>query len=115
MLGHNRVAGGDVHLTFRRTMDLNAFAMESTTTGGETGAAGRAAFSIAERRYSADLAYTNIAPTFRNDLGFIARGDIGLVSWDTAYYIRPSRPTAGGGRWRSARGASASTTAPTRI
>ena len=95
--GHNRVAGGDVHLTFRRTMDVNAFMMGSTTTGGQSGAAGRAAFSLAERRYSVDVAYTNIAPEFRNDLGFIARGDIGLVFWDTAYYIRPSRPDS---RWR---------------
>ncbi len=95
--GHNRVAGGDVHLTFRRTMDFNAFAMGSTTTGGQSGAAGRAAFSLAERRYSVDLAYTNIAPEFRNDLGFIARGDIGLLLWDTAYYIRSTRPDS---RWR---------------
>ena len=95
--GHNRVAGGDVHLTFRRTMDFNAFVMGSTTTGGRSGTAGRAAFNLAERRYSVDLAYTNIAPEFRNDLGFIARGDVGLVSWDTAYYIRPSRPDS---RWR---------------
>ena len=95
--GHNRVAGGDVHLTFRRTMDFNAFAMGSTTTGGHNGAAGRAAFNLQERRYSVDLAYTNIAPQFRNDLGFIARGDIGLFLWDTAYYIRSSRPDS---RWR---------------
>ena len=95
--GHNRVAGGDVHLTFRRTMDFNAFMMGSATTGGGSGAAGRAAFSLAERRYSVDLAYTNIAPEFRNDLGFIARGDIGLFLWDTAYYIRSSRPDS---RWR---------------
>ena len=95
--GHNRVAGGDVHLTFRRTMDVNAFVMGSTTTGGQSGTAGRAAFNLAERRYSVDLTYTNIAPEFRNDLGFIARGDIGLLAWDTAYYIRPSRPDS---RWR---------------
>ena len=95
--GHNRVAGGDVHLTFRRTMDFNAFMMGSTTTGRKSGAAGRAAFSLAERRYSVDLAYTNIAPEFRNDLGFIARGDIGLFLWDTAYYVRSSRPDS---RWR---------------
>jgi hypothetical protein len=95
--GHNRVAGGDVHLTFKRTMDFNAFVMGSATTAGESATAGRASFRLDERRYSVDLAYTNIEPAFRNDLGFIARGDIGLMAADTAYYIRPSRPDS---RWR---------------
>jgi hypothetical protein len=95
--GHNRVAGGDVHLTFRRTMDFNAFAMGSETTGGDSGVAGRAAFRWDERRYTVDLAYTNIDPSFRNDLGFIGRGDIGLIAAETAYYIRPGSRDS---RWR---------------
>jgi hypothetical protein len=87
--GHNRVAGGDIHLNFRRSMDINALMMGSTTSGGVEGKAGRAAFTISERRYSADVTYTNISPTFRNDLGFSSRGDAGLFAWNTAYHIRP--------------------------
>jgi hypothetical protein len=89
--GHNRVAGGDVHWN-RQTMDFFGFAMRSETAGAPGGAAGRAAFTVSERAYSADVAYTNISPQFRNDLGFISRGDIGLVAWDVARHFRSTRP-----------------------
>ena len=89
--GHNRVAGGDVHLN-RQTMDFFGFAMRSETTGAMAGNAGRAAFTVTERAYSADVAYTNISPQFRNDLGFISRGDIGLLAWDAARHFRSTRP-----------------------
>jgi hypothetical protein len=87
--GFNRVGGGDIHLNFKRAIDINALMMGSTTSGGIDGKAGRAAMSVATRRYSADLSYTNVQPTFRNDLGFANRSDVGVTSWDTAYYIRP--------------------------
>ena len=89
--GHNRVAGADVHLN-RQTMDFFGFVMGSETTGVPGGAAGRAALSINQRRYSADVAYTNISPAFRNDLGFISRSDIGLLAWDAARHFRSTRP-----------------------
>lgn len=47
---------------------------------------------MTERAYSADVAYTNISPGFRNDLGFISRGDIGLLAWDAARHFRSTRP-----------------------
>ena len=89
--GHNRVAGGDVHLN-RQTMDFFGFAMRSDTAGTPGGTAGRASFTVNERAYSADVAYTNISPLFRNDLGFISRGDIGLFAWDAARHFRSTRP-----------------------
>jgi len=89
--GFNRVAGGEVHLNFRRTIDVNGFLMGSASSGGVRGQAGRAAFSLLENRYSALLSYTNISPQFRNDVGFFPRGDIGLIAWDVARHIRPSR------------------------
>jgi hypothetical protein len=92
--GHNRVAGADVHLNVSRALDVFGFLMASDATGGQQGRAGRLAFLVAQRNYSADVSYTNITPDFRNDLGFIARGDIGLVAWDVARHFRP----AGGNR-----------------
>jgi hypothetical protein len=92
LTGHNRVAGADLHLSMRQSMDLFAFAMKSDTSGGRGGAAGRASFNISQRAYSADVSYTNISPDFRNDLGFISRGDIGLVAWDAARHFRSTRP-----------------------
>jgi len=88
--GSNRVAGGEVRLKFRHTMDVNGFAMGSTTSGGPSGTATRAAFNVAESMYSAQVSYTNISANFRDDLGFIPRGDVGLTAWDAARDIRPT-------------------------
>jgi len=84
----NRVVGGDVHLNFRRTIDLDAFAMRSADAGRQ-GSAGRAVFAINENRYKLYGAYTNVQPSFRNDLGFVPRGDIGSFSWDAKQNFRP--------------------------
>jgi hypothetical protein len=85
---HNRVAGGDVHLNFGQGKDFNAFVMTSDSTG-VSGAAGRVAYSQSTNKYSLLGSYTNISPTFRNDLGFLPRGDIGLTAWNAARYFRP--------------------------
>jgi hypothetical protein len=88
------VAGGDIHLNLRQAIDIFGFVMASETSGARSGAAGRASFAITQRAYSADVAYTNISPEFRNDLGFISRGNIGLVSWDAARHFRSTQPDA---------------------
>ncbi|NOT26207.1 MAG: carbohydrate binding family 9 domain-containing protein [Acidobacteria bacterium] len=90
----NRVAGADIRLNMRQTMELFAFAMRSEAAGAPGGSAGRASFSVSQRAYSADVSYTNISPEFRNDLGFISRGDIGLVAWDVARHFRSTRQGA---------------------
>jgi hypothetical protein len=77
-----------MRLKFRHTIDVNGFAMGSTSTGGLSGTAARAAFNVSESPYSAQVSYTNISANFRDDLGFIPRGDIGLTAWDAAKYIR---------------------------
>jgi len=89
--GFNRVAGGDIHLNFRQTIDVYAFAMGSASSGGVHGRAARAAFRVDETKYGARLSYTNISPDFRDDLGFIPRRDIGLLAWDVARHFRPER------------------------
>ena len=86
--GSNRVAGSEMRLKFRHTIDVNGFVMGSTTTGGPSGTAARAAFNVSESLYSAQVSYTNISANFRDDLGFIPRGDVGLTAWDAAKYIR---------------------------
>jgi hypothetical protein len=89
--GFNRVAGADVYLNFRQTIDINAFAMSSASSGGRRGRAARAAFNFSETKYSGALSYTNISPDFRDDLGFVPRGDIGLGAWGAARHFRPDR------------------------
>ncbi len=92
--GDNRVAGGDLHLNVRRTIDVDGFLMASAAPD-RRGTAGRAAFSVNENLYKLYAAYTNVTPTFRNDLGFIPRSDIGLFSWEAERNVRPKAM----GRW----------------
>ena len=87
----NRVGGGEIHLNFKRTIDVNGFLMGSAAPDGVNGLAGRAAVTVSENRYSAVAAYTNISPEFRNDLGFVPRGNIGLINWDFAKNFRPRK------------------------
>jgi uncharacterized protein DUF5916/cellulose/xylan binding protein with CBM9 domain len=94
--GSNRVAGGDVHLNFRRAIDVNALAM-SSDTNGKKGSAARGALALSGTWYAAQASYTSITPDFRGDLGFFPRGDIGLTAWDASRIFRP-RP---GSRIRS--------------
>lgn len=89
--GFNRVGGGEIHLNFRRTIDVNGFVMGSAAPNGINGMAGRASVAVEENRYTALAAYTNISPGFRNDLGFIPRGNIGLFNWDAAPNVRPQK------------------------
>jgi len=86
----NRLAGGDLHFNFRRMIDIDGFAVGSTSNG-RNGSAGRAAFRLTDPRYTGQLSYTNISPGFRDDLGFIPRNDIGLATWDAARHFRPQR------------------------
>jgi hypothetical protein len=88
--GSNRIAGGEFHLNFRRTIDVNGFGMASTAPGAN-GFAGRAAINIAEQSYLASAAYTNVADGFRDDLGFVPRRNIGLFTWDASKNVRPKR------------------------
>ncbi len=86
---YTRVVGGDVHLNFRRTIDVDGFLLRSASPEGRDGSAGRAALNIKENRYTAHLSYTSVSPDFRNDLGFTPRRDIGQTSWEFRWNLRP--------------------------
>ena len=85
---YTRVIGGDAHLNFRRTIDVDAFLLRSASIEGN-GHAGRAALNVKENAYTAHLSYTSVSPDFRNDLGFTPRRDIGLGTWDLKWHLRP--------------------------
>ena len=90
----NRLLGGDVHLNFRRTIDVDGFLMRSESPEDQRGLAGRAALNIKEDKYTGHLSYTSVAPEFRNDLGFTPRHDIGLTSWEFEWNFRPRAANA---------------------
>jgi hypothetical protein len=95
----NRVGGLDVHLNLHRTLDVDAFVLQSASALSEPpergGAlAGRAAISLNETRHSTTVAYTNVGSAYRNDLGFIAREDAATLTWEHEWNLRP-RATQG--------------------
>jgi hypothetical protein len=88
----NRVFGADVHLNFRRANDFDAFVLQTHSPGPSGSAwAGRAAVSAKQDRYTAQASYTNIPASFRNDLGFVPRLDVGTTTAEYQRYFRPQR------------------------
>lgn len=85
----NRIVGGDLHLNFKRAIDVDGFALESSATNNTKGVAGRAAVNVTENLYKVYAAYTNVTPAFRNDLGFVPRSNIGLFEWEAEKNLRP--------------------------
>jgi hypothetical protein len=86
--GYNRIVGGDIHLSPRRTMDIDVFAMRSASALGGNGTAGRGSINLLERGYTGHVSFTHVGEQFRNDLGFIPRENIDLLSWQLLRHLR---------------------------
>jgi hypothetical protein len=86
----NRVGELDVHLSLRRTMDVDAFLLRSETTGARGSQwAGRAALNWSESRHGTRVAYTNTGEGYQNDLGFVSRENAAVVTWEHEWDFRP--------------------------
>ena len=77
-------------MSFRRTIDLDAFVLrsESRQESGDPWA-GRAAFRWTPDLYTARLAYTHVGSGYRNDLGFVPRRGVGITTWEFERNLRP--------------------------
>ena len=84
----NRLVGADLRLITRQ-LDVDALVMRSTKTGEGTGVAwrGGAVYDTNITRYAAS--YTSLGTGFLNDLGFIPRRDVGILTADLQRRIRP--------------------------
>ena len=87
----NRIVGGDMRIYPTRAWNLDAMVMRSEKTGVGGGTAWRAG-----AQYNAGLdqmtsSYTSLGNTFRDDLGFIPRQGVDILSLD---YLRRWRPRA---------------------
>jgi hypothetical protein len=87
----NQVGGADVHLTAGRTKDLDFFIVRSNTSTTGGGWAGRAAVSVNEDGYTANMSYTHVGAHYQNGMGFVQRPDISLLSWEYERNLRPRR------------------------
>jgi len=88
--GHSRVAGADVRLNFKRTIDVDAFVLRSHASDQQGDPwAGRGAFRWTSDLYTTRLAYTHIGDGYRNDLGFAPRRGVGITTWELERNLRP--------------------------
>jgi hypothetical protein len=86
----NRVGELDVHLSLRRTMDVDAFVLRSETPGARGSQwAGRAALNWSESRQGTRVAYTRTGEGYQNDLGFMSRENAAVVTWEHEWDFRP--------------------------
>jgi hypothetical protein len=86
----NRVGELDVHLSLRRTMDVDAFVLRSETPDARGSQwAGRAALNWSESRHGTRVAYTNTGEGYRNDLGFASRENAAVAAWEHEWDFRP--------------------------
>ena len=88
--GYNRVAGADVRLNFRRTIDVDGYVLHSSSRTEEGDPwAGRGAFRWNADLYTTRFSYTHIGEGYRNDLGFTPRRDVGITTWEFERNLRP--------------------------
>jgi hypothetical protein len=90
----NRVAGVDLFMAPRRSLEIEAVAMASGTAEKAADWAGRAGFRLFSHAHRARLGFVHVGDTFQHDLGFVRRRGIGTVFGSYARVMRPADTTA---------------------
>jgi hypothetical protein len=93
----NRVGGAEFRLRPRRTVELEAFGMYSSTAARPGGFAGRGSLRVDGNAHRVRLGYVHVADTFQHDLGYVRRRGIGTLF---SHYTRVMRPATSRGRVR---------------
>lgn len=86
----NRVAGAEVRLNLNRTLNIDGLALVSDKTGVGSGAAFRGGVTYEPGRMALNLSYIGLGDTFRDDLGFIPRQGVDILSGTFMRRLRPS-------------------------
>ena len=87
----NRIAGVDLRFYPTRAWNIDGMVMHSEKTGVGGGAAGRAGVQYDSGLNLATVNYTSLGSLFRDDLGFVPRQGVDILSAD---YLRRWRPKA---------------------
>jgi hypothetical protein len=77
--GFNRIAGLDLRITPRPTLEIEGFAMRSQSEGRSSGWAGRTGFRLETDRHRARGGLVHVGEHFRHDLGFVRQPGIATV------------------------------------
>ncbi|MBI2220749.1 MAG: carbohydrate binding family 9 domain-containing protein [Acidobacteria bacterium] len=87
----NRVAGADLRYRPVRTLEMEAFAMRSSTVEAESDWAGRAGLRLDHRAHRARATLVHVGDAFRHDLGFVRRPASGTFFGEYTRVLRPAR------------------------
>ena len=96
-LGHerrgafNRVVGSDLELSFHRRLDIDAFWMRSEDAEAGSGTAWRTAFDYVSSSTRLGASYTSLGDSFRDDLGFVPRPGVDIITASGGQTFRPVR------------------------
>jgi hypothetical protein len=96
----NRVAGAEIRLNLNRTLNIDGLALVSDKTGVGSGAAFRGGITYEPGRMALNLSYIGLGDDFRDDLGFIPRQGVNILS---GTFMRRLRPAWAAGRVREFR------------
>ena len=95
----NRVAGMDLRLRPRQTLEIEGFAMGSGSDTTATDWAGRAGLRLDTRQHRARAGLLHIGDAFRHDLGFVRRRGVGTLFGRYARVFRPRNTAAAVREW----------------
>ena len=90
----NRVAGVDLRLAPRPALEIEAFGMQSTTTGASSDFAGRTSFRLDTNAHRARMGLVHIGDAFRHDIGFVPRRGIATLFGGYERVLRPANTRA---------------------
>jgi hypothetical protein len=90
----NRIAGADLRLAPRPTLEIEAFAMRSAADIGAADWAGRTSLRLDTNAHRARLGLVHIGDTFRDDLGFVPRRGIATLFGSYERVLRPANRRA---------------------
>jgi hypothetical protein len=93
----NRVGGLDFRMRPKRTVEIETFAMRSSTAGLDDGWAGRGGIRVDARAHRLRAGYVHVDTAFEHDIGYVRRHGIG--TW-FGNYSRVFRPANQQGRVR---------------
>jgi hypothetical protein len=85
----NRLGGADLKFYPMRTMNIDALFMRSQKTGIDDGTAWRAGFQYDPGLTVYTINYTSLGATFRNELGFIPRQGVDILTGSVLHRFRP--------------------------
>lgn len=106
----NRLVGADFRMYPTRQWVVDGMVMRSEKTGVGDGHAWRVGTQVDAGRTQASVSLTSLGPTFRNELGFVPRQDVDILTGSLLRRLRPRalsrhvreiRPQLAGSRYRS--------------